>query len=1126
MQGLVLPQQPQFGPFATGMTPYEQDLDPIFDKLMGEERDKRSWQRPVQWIFDRLQTGQYVSANLANEIIDAFDRDASTKPEFFKAVYEGVTGETKGSYENILRDRLDVGHKKIFGGAPEGTRRSQWDAADLIGFVADVLLDPLTYMGFGGAAKAAKNAASKFADDAVRITLKRLADEPAEIVAKAIGVTDPGKISRILAMTNTSAARKKLSALGDDLGKFMDLTYREAYRTGLHKTQSELVQQTTKGAQGLGMDELMGYVGTGAAYEGAGKRFAGRFLGKEFGVKEAGPAARSLTEGWDKFARWFGQENPTTSRFRGAVWGNFNRGPIGEMRRALGFRNPYQKYLRAQELEQGLELSRVASTDFLKESQLPLQGLSDDEVGQVLGLMAKREAFTPDAAARRIGLGAEDIAADPKIAQAADELKKTFDQWNAEEGFWAGRMGETAADYREWYVPEFFRETTGGTNVRRGRKYTFEQSAQRETDLMEAVWGIDTATAQRMVRENVSGFSTDLQLNAANRALVHGKAKARWNLTEQMRELGINLNDVKDPVAEALVRGGRKIEALGLQNVDHAAFEGYVFDADVAEIIDRAMDVTGPATNVFKRGMAKFANWWKSIVTMTTGFHGRNFISDTLTLYLHHGPRALSFDGKMMALAGVASTMRESSRKAFLGELGLTPQWMQKYLNRTVGNLKVSDLAEYGHRTGLITEATKAFDPQDIVEKLAPKKGGALLRGELAKPGQGLLWGKGKLRGASRSLGGYIESTNRFHSFLIDYADLAVDPKTVRGVGEALESAIRTADAPGLEWAGREAKRWFIDYSNLSNFEQTTMKSIVPFYSWIRHNLANQIAGVALYPDLYSILPKIEELMSYEDPDYDPTLVPPWLREAGAFPVAETEEGLFRMFRPDFAHTQLNLIPLQWEEGKMFPHWKGEDLKDSLINSAAPWVRRMADMIIESDNPYHFFYKQELEPTAPAPYLMRLFASRPGVVPLVDGLLKKFGFENGAELEEDSGKLRIDSHMAILLEEFLPVLRQFEFAFYLPQTVFPGLERAIEDFSGAQDNYEGVEQAMQMLSFYLGIKTRDEDLEREKEKLGRDIYFQATEALTEERRERPGAQVRSSESAQRRNESIRRLRGY
>ena len=64
-----------------------------------------------------------------------------------------------------------------------------------------------------------------------------------------------------------------------------------------------------------------------------------------------------------------------------------------------------------------------------------------------------------------------------------------------------------------------------------------------------------------------------------------------------------------------------------------------------------------------------------------------------------------------------------------------------------------------------------------------------------------------------------------------------------------------------------------------------------------------------------------------------------------------------------------------------------------------------------------------------------------------------------------------------------------------------------------------------MLSYYLGIKNADVDLAREKERLGRDIYYQSVEALSAQRRQQPGSEVRRGESARRRNESIRRLGG-
>lgn len=1131
IQTMIRPQMPTAPqPPRMTMTPYEQQLDPYYDMLMSQEKDKRNWLRPVQKVLDVLQRGQYVSANLAEQIVNAFDNDPNTRVDILGAIYDGITGKRKGSYETLLRDRLNVGQTQLFPNAPEGTWRSQVDWAKVIGLFGDIFLDPTTYVPLGGVAKGAKAAASKFADDTVRVTLRALADQPAEIIAKTIGTTDPAKLAKILAIGDTNKGIQKLAGMGGDLGRFIDKTYRDALQTGMTRTESELARLMTEQAGSFGVDKLAPEAALGienivqgaktGAYQGAGTRFATRIFGKEIGVKEAGPIARSVGQQWEKFSRWFRDKNPVTSTLSDAVWGVMNRGPIGEMRRALGFRNPYQKYLRSQQLEQGIEFSRVASADSLKQSLEPLAGMSDDQINEVMNIMAKQEtrsaqqvgaqlASEGGSAAARMMPGPEAIgSADPAVNKAIGDLRQTLDTWNGEERFWAQRLGEDPADYRNWYLPTMQRFREGATNVRAPRKYTFAEHTQMEQDLMAQVFGVDAQTASDLVAKNITGEVTDLRTVLANRALVHGRAKARRNLIESMKEFGVDLRAADDPVGAALKRGGRDITQLGLKNVDHPALEGYVFDYDVADIIKRTLDVTGQDLNVFQRGMKAFANWWKSIVTSTTGFHARNFISDTINLYLHRGPRAFNFDEKMMALAGVASTMAENSRKMFLGKMNIDDAWFNKYLDRRIGNMTMREFAQEMRQRGVISEATMGFDPQDIVTKIT---GG----------------GKNQpIRDASRWIGNHIENTNRLHVAIMDYKDVATDPKRISGTGMAFEDALQRADSAKLDWVGRESKKISIDYQNLTDFEQNTLKNVIPFYIYTRSNLSRQIAGVFNYPELYSILPKLEDAAKYEDPNYDPALVPEWMRENSAFPTGKTDQGFtFLVPGQQLAVTGLNLIPFQWEEGRLFPHWAGENLKNEVINSTAPWIRRIASQMVGSENPYNFFYQSEMQPTADAPYLMRLFASRPGTVPLVDGLLRMAGFKNGAHIDESNGKLQIDSHMAVALQEFLPVIRQLDFAFYLPQTVIPGLEQVIENTTQAQDDYEGAAQVFQMLSYYLGIKLTSQDLEREKARLGRDIYYKAEDALNQARRQQPGYEQRSLEWQQRRNQSIRRLGG-
>lgn len=665
-----------------------------------------------------------------------------------------------------------------------------------------------------------------------------------------------------------------------------------------------------------------------------------------------------------------------------------------------------------------------------------------------------------------------------------------------------------------------FRE---GPNLRgASRQYTLTEHATREKELYKAMLGIDDLTAETLVKGNVTGEVMDPMSLLAGEAMVYARAKARAGFVEQVKELGINLNDVQDDVAQALMTGGRDFTQLGLKSIDERiapALAGYVFDYDVSNIIHRVLTTTAQDIDPFRKLMKKYVNYWKGIVTATPGFHARNFISDTFNLFTVRGPRAFNMKEKLDSFAAVASTLDESSRKTFLGTINANDRWYTGRLSARYGNLSLDELTDEAVRRGAISEATMGFDPQEIGQKVL--QGG----------------GKTPLRSGSRWVAERIENLNRFHTFLIDYSDIATDPALFPNLqGDELMAALRKADDAKLDWAARESKIVNMDYLDLSDFEQKTLKSFIPFYTFLRKNLSRQVMQIYHYPEMYSLIPKIEDFLTTEDPEYDPALVPEWMKELGAFPIAKNEDGMFRYIIPgqQFAYNALNLLPFEWEEGRLLPHWNGENLKDEIINSTAPWVRRFASTLMDTENPYNFFYKEEMEPTADAPYLMRLFASRPGVVPLVDGFLRTIGFQNGAHIDERDGKLQIDSRMAITLEEFIPVLRQFEFAFYLPQTFGRRtgegrtvLERVIEEswFKGAQDDYDGTRQAFQMLSYYLGIKLDERSQEEERQRLGRDIYYSAQEALDRSRENLPGRQQRRLESSLRREQSIRRLGG-
>ena len=1101
VSGLIRPERPS-RPERRGLTDYEQNLRPYYQAEQGERREEANKLKPVQWIFDRLQTGQYVSANITNEIMDILDNDPETVGNFGQAVWEGITGERKGSYTDIL-DRAGVLQGNVFQNAKEGGRLAEMKYADLAGFVGDVLLDPTTYLtfgiapGVGTATKAAQNAAQDFAEDSVRLMLKQVTQDPSLLARFA-----PNKMGVIEeAATGSRKLIREMMGRSDDLGMLLDVTYRQARDAALSRTGAELAGEMSEGIAKVGSEGLEGVMErlSGRGYAGAGEHSA-RFLGKEF--MQRGPGAQE--RGWEKFKNVL-RPNPEKSDFRSAMWGMMNRGVVGELRQMFGFRNPYQKAIRARELEVDVGGTRIANEELMRSMRV-LDEVPEEDLTKIVDFFAAKQ--DAKLGAREGASITQDIGVDmqfgPEVSDAAYKLKEVLDSWNMREGQWAKDLVEDPAKYMDWYLPGRWRQNlNGAADVRKTAKYSINQRVDQEVNKLKFIFGMDDQKARQIVNSNSTNLITDVKELVAGRAIVHGKAKSRHDMLLQFKEMGINLNDAADPAAQKLIEGGAKLNLnqIGLNSVNHPAFEGHVFDDDVADIINRTLTTTGQDANLFKRGMAKFSSWWKGIVTMTTGFHARNFMSNTTTQFLRHGPRAFNFKEQADSIAAVAYALRKSNPKKFLTEIGIDDSWIAKHLNNRYGQYTVRELADEALSRGAISENTMGFDPQDLVEKMGQQK--KLLGGGL--------------RDASRNVGQFLENVPRFQSFLIDYSDLATQ---VIPEGVAKEVYEKTT----LDWAARQAKKWFLDYSDLTQFEQKTMKSIVPFYTWIRKNLANQIDGVALYPELYSIMPKIEDLARLEDPDYDPEMVPEWMREEGMFPIAQ-REGTMRMFRPDFAHMDLNLIPLAWQPGKLWPELSGEQLRDELINATAPWIRRTADRLRGAENPYNYFYKDDYGPKAEAPYVVRLLASRPGVMPILDGMLRKMGYEDGAGFRERDGRVEVDSLLVAQLESFLPVLRQLEFVFYLPQMI-PSLKNGLDSVisnASAQNKYEDTEMMMQQLGFWLGIKTMDIDLQEERSRIGYDILTAAQSAYNDDRSQLPGAEQRSLEWRQRTNDQIRRL---
>ena len=137
-------------------TPYQQELIPYVQEAQEEREEERKRFRPVQQLFDLLSRGQYFTANIAKEITDSA-RTGESLPQAAKdavvGAWKGITGQQKGTWEDVF-----FGEGGWMGETPEEERGF---AKKGLGFLANVLLDPLTYVSLGtaGFAKGAIGAA-------------------------------------------------------------------------------------------------------------------------------------------------------------------------------------------------------------------------------------------------------------------------------------------------------------------------------------------------------------------------------------------------------------------------------------------------------------------------------------------------------------------------------------------------------------------------------------------------------------------------------------------------------------------------------------------------------------------------------------------------------------------------------------------------------------------------------------------------------------------------------------------------------------------------------------------------------------------------------------------------------
>jgi len=737
----------------------------------------------------------------------------------------------------------------------------------------------------------------------------------------------------------------------------------------------------------------------------------------------------------------------------------------GRSMEALGSVLGKQDVYRAQDVLKGIDVGNIdAAIAKLKEQGLNTKVLDD---------------------IKALGIKSEDAT---KISEFWDKMDDMFKNMRDEEmklvedgvftkdsmGEWVNyipkvqnkpRLSKRAGKLASPQSPGFMERTTT----------TFRQSERQGIELAKEFFGdwieesarntgraVDDVAREFIEKGNLAPVSTNLTEMVNARILAHSRVMARGRLVKELSQFGVPMSafDEMGKMAKAGQNrmGGIYNELLPVSD-ESQIMKGLLFDKDVSDIINKTFAITASddAMQGMKNAFMNFTTWWKGLATATPGFHMRNFFSNNVTGIFRHGGDWLNARKHFDSMIGTYYALHPTKyidliKKDFLE---VNEGMVQSVLGKEVGGKTIKYWADRAREDGIISLKTMIGD---VTKEVKPK----VNIGQRFNP-----FGKEfALPAGSRKVGTAIENQARFNSYL-----LTVDELAKSGV----------ADDAIEQFAKLDTKKWFIDYGDLSEAEQKWLKNVIPFYTWLRKNLANQVSGLMVMPDAYRMAAKVEDAVSLDDFDY--SLVPDYMKEGGYLPVSQGETGP-TMWWPNLPYGDLNKIPLFFEDGivpKIDIGDMGQAIKEEFGSSSNPVIKTVMQSLTQEN----LFKKRDYLDRVDAP-IGAVFSKQPKVVAFLDKAMKAMGFENGAGISERDGQLQIDEGFEQILSNNIPLLRTLSRVFdgVIDAT---GLEEVLEVATGRKDPYEGMEDLFQNMSFFFGLKFKEVDEEYQAEQLARQI---------------------------------------
>lgn len=341
------------------------------------------------------------------------------------------------------------------------------------------------------------------------------------------------------------------------------------------------------------------------------------------------------------------------------------------------------------------------------------------------------------------------------------------------------------------------------------------------------------------------------------------------------------------------------------------------------EAIDKLWKSYDRVNNLFKA----------SVTSIWPAFHGRNAISNVFLNFLDIGIHALNPANHVL----VASTMLKEARYSkLMGKIDMGDATAMKELEEMNNNVVFRDKYNYNWSFGELRQAIRknviAFNPNitGFVDwSQTPREMAEGISKNLVQTTT-----KGKLQQAKRS-------ANFFTQDFLPYRTGRVVGSAVEDHARLLNFMVNLKKTGDVQMAAARTKQFLFDYQNLTKFEKTFLRRVIPFYTFMRKNVELQVKTLFTNPgristEIHAVQSVGEVLSGASLTDEEREKLPDWMKSSLLIPVSKRGgvlevitglstpiESLFKIARPNemlSSVSPLVRLPVEMASGFSFFH--------------------------------------------------------------------------------------------------------------------------------------------------------------------------------------------------------------